>query len=305
MPDKAPLVECVPNFSEGRRMDVQDAIAESIASVQGVRLLHRTSDPDHNRTVMTFSGAPQPVAEAAFRAIRTAAQLIDLEQHEGVHPRIGATDVLPFVPLRGATMEGCVLLARELGQRVGQELGLPVYLYEAAATRPERRNIADIRRGQYEQLKHEMHLPHRQPDYGPAQLGKAGAVIIGARKPLIAYNVYLTTDDVRIARRIANAIRHSGGGLAGVKALGLLVKGQAQVSMNLVDYKRTPVQRVMEMIRREAEQYGVRIARSELVGLIPQDALLQAAAWYLQLHDYSPQMLLEQQLRQDEPPLVP
>jgi glutamate formiminotransferase len=291
-----PIVECIPNFSEGRDHRIIDALVQSISEVAGVRVLHQTSDHDHNRSVITFAGNPQAVQDAAFAAIAYAAEHIDMTQHSGEHPRLGATDVVPFVPVRGITLEECVTIAQQVGQRVGDELGLPVYLYEAAATRPQRRNLADVRRGEYEQLTQQIHTPARQPDYGPARVGNAGAVIIGARNALIAYNIFLTTDDVRIAKRIARAVRHSSGGLAGVKALGLLVDGHAQVSMNLVDYKRTPVHRVVEMVRREAAQYGVSIERSELIGLIPQDALLDAAAWYLQLHDFDPAQVLENRL---------
>jgi glutamate formiminotransferase/formiminotetrahydrofolate cyclodeaminase len=265
--------------------------------VPGIHLLDRSSDLDHNRTVITFVGPPQEVEEAAFRAIRTAAQRIDLNQHRGEHPRIGATDVCPFVPLEGVSMEECVAMARRLGERVGRELGIPVYLYEYAATRPDRVNLENIRRGQYEGLKEEIATnPERFPDFGPAQLGPAGATVIGARDPLIAFNVYLTTDDVEIARRIASAIRHSSGGLRYVKALGLLVEGRAQVSMNLTNYLKTPLARVVEMIRREAARYGVAIHHSELIGLIPQRALIDAAVWYLQLDAFQPDQVLENRL---------
>ena len=294
------IVECVPNFSEGRRRPVIEAIAAAIANVDGVRVLDVQSDEDHNRTVVTFVGSPEAVVEGAFQSIATAAQLIDLNHHRGEHPRIGAADVVPLVPVRGVTMEECVALARQLGQRVGEELGIPVYLYEEAATRPERRNLADIRRGEYEGLKEEILTnPDRAPDFGPARLGPAGATVIGARQFLIAYNVYLTTDDVEIARRIARAVRHSSGGLRYVKALGLLVNGKAQVSMNLTDFRRTPVYRVVEMIRREAARYGVSIERSELIGLIPQQALLDAAQWYLQLDGFTPDQVLENRLQEE------
>ncbi|HIQ04859.1 MAG TPA: glutamate formimidoyltransferase, partial [Anaerolineae bacterium] len=292
-----PLVECVPNFSEGRRKEVVDAIAAAIGSVEGARVLDVEMDADHNRSVITFVGEPDIVVEAAFRGIARAAELIDMEQHHGEHPRIGAADVVPFVPVRGVTMDDCVQLARQLGQRVGDELGIPVYLYEAAATRPERRNLADIRRGEYEALKEEIGRdPNRDPDFGPARVGSAGACVIGARQFLIAFNVYLNTDDVRIAKRIARAVRHSSGGLRYVKALGLLVGGRAQVSMNLTDFTRTPVFRVVEMIRREAERYGCAIERSELVGLIPQQALVDTAVWYLQLDGFQPTQVLENRL---------
>jgi len=292
------IVECVPNFSEGRRQPVIDAIAGAIASVSGVRVLDVQSDADHNRTVVTFVGTPQAVVDGAFQGIAAASQLIDLNHHRGEHPRVGATDVVPLVPVSGVTMEECVDLARELGQRVGEELQIPVYLYEEAAARPERRNLADVRRGEYEGLKEEIqNRPDRAPDFGPARLGPAGATVIGARPFLIAYNVFLTTDDVEIARQIARAIRHSSGGLRCVKALGLLVEGKAQVSMNLTDFHRTPVHRAVELIRREAERYGVAVERSELIGLIPQQALLEAAKWYLQLDGFSPDQVLEIKLQ--------
>ena len=291
------IVECVPNFSEGRRQPVIDAIAAAIGSVDGVRVLDVQSDADHNRTVVTFVGGPEAVAEGAFQSIATAAQLIDLDHHRGEHPRIGAADVVPLVPVRGVAMEECVALARQLGQRVGEELRIPVYLYEEAATRPDRRNLAEVRRGEYEGLKEEIRTnPDRAPDFGPARLGPAGATVIGARPFLIAYNVFLTTGDVEIARQIARALRHSSGGLRYVRALGLLVAGKAQVSMNLTDFRHTPVHRVVEMIRREAARHGVAVERSELIGLIPQQALLDAAQWYLQLDGFTPDQVLENKL---------
>ena len=224
------LIECIPNFSEARRPEVIDQIAAAIQSVSEVKLLDRSSDLDHNRTVLTFAGTPAGVEEAAFRAIQTAAELIDLNQHTGEHPRIGATDVVPFVPLSGVSMDDCVAIAKRLGQRVGKILNIPVYLYEAAATRPERANLENIRKGQYEGLKSEIESDsNRKPDYGPSQLSKAGATVIGARNPLIAFNVYLTTDDASIAKKIAKAVRHSTGGLRYVKGLGLLEIGRAHV----------------------------------------------------------------------------
>lgn len=292
----AQIVECVPNFSEGRSPEVIHAIKEAITSVNGINFLHQTSDRDHNRTVMTISGAPDAVLDAMYYAIEIASKLIDMRQHSGVHPRIGATDVVPFVPIEGVSMADCVQLARRLGQRVGDEYGLPVYLYGEAAIRPERRNLALIRRGEYEDLMNTITSPERYPDYGPALLKGAGAVTIGARKPLIAYNVYLATDDILIAKKIARAIRGSSGGLAGVKALGFLVKGRAQISMNLVDYERTPIYRVMELIRLEAQKLGTSILESELIGLMPQDALIQTAAWYLQLPDLEASDLFENQI---------
>ncbi len=291
------LIECIPNFSEARRPEIIDQIVAAIQAVSEVKLLDRSSDLDHNRTVLTFAGSPAGVEEAAFRAIKTAAELIDLDAHTGEHPRIGATDVVPFVPLGGATMDECVAIAQRLGQRVAGELSIPVYLYEAAATRPERANLENIRKGQYEGLKTEIESdPNRKPDFGPSKLPKAGATVIGARNPLIAFNVYLTTDDVSIAKKIAKAVRHSSGGPRYVKGLGLLVDGRAQVSMNLTNFHETPIARVVEFIRREAQRYGVNIHHSELVGLIPQEALVDAAVWYTQLDQFDKAQILESRL---------
>lgn len=291
------IVECVANFSEARRPQVLEAIKEAIRSVPRVHLLDQHSDMDHNRTVLTFVGPPVEIEESAYRAIAKAAELINLDEHTGEHPRIGATDVVPFVPISGVSMQDCVEIARRLGERVGDELGIPVYLYEQAATRPERQNLETIRRGQYETLKQEIAShPERAPDFGPAKLGPAGATVIGARYFLIAYNVYLTTSDVSIAKKIARAVRHSSGGLRYVKALGLEVDGLAQVSMNLTDFHRTPLARVVEFIRREAARYGVNVRHSELVGLIPQEALVDAAQWYLQLDQFEPDQVLEYRL---------
>lgn len=292
------LVECVANFSEGRRQDVIAALVECIQVVPEVRVLDVHSDVDHNRSVITFAGSPQALVEAAYAAMQVAAQRIDMDSHEGQHPRLGATDVVPFVPLAGTTLADCVALARQLGERVGRDLGIPVYLYEAAAARPERVNLAEVRRGEYEGLKQAILTdPARQPDFGPSRLGEAGATAIGARMPLIAYNVYLTTDDVAIADKIARSVRYSSGGLAHVKALGLLVGGRAQVSMNLTDTTRTPIHRVIELIRREAARYGTAIHATELVGLIPQAALIDAAQWYLQLDNFDAGQILEARLR--------
>jgi glutamate formiminotransferase / formiminotetrahydrofolate cyclodeaminase len=291
------LVECVPNFSEGRRPEVLEAIADALRAYAHVQLLDIESDEDHNRSVFTLVAPPEAMAPAMFDAIKTAAAHIDLEQHRGAHPRIGATDVVPFVPLRDVDMAECVVLAQELGRRVGEELDIPVYLYEAAATRPDRVNLADIRHGEYEGLKAEIiDNPDRIPDFGPRRLGPAGATVIGARAFLIAYNVFLTTSDAEIARKIAKTIRNSSGGLRYVKALGLLVNGKAQVSMNLTDFRKTPIHVAVEMIRREAARYGVGIESSELIGMIPQQALLDASVWYLQLDNFRPEMVLENRL---------
>ncbi len=283
------LVECIPNFSAARCPEVVEQIIAAIQSVPEARLLDRSSDNDHNRTVLTFAGPPAAVEQAAFRAIRQAAALIDLNEHTGGHPRIGATDVVPFVPISGISMDECVAMAKRLGKRVADELNIPVYLYEYAATRPERANLENIRKGQFEGLKTEIETdPSRAPDFGPAKLGPAGATVIGARDPLIAFNVYLTSDDVTIADKIARAARQSSGGLRFVKGMGVLVEGRAQVSMNLTNFRKTPIARVVELIRREAARYGVAIHHSELVGLIPQDALTDAAVWYTQLDQFTP-----------------
>ncbi len=263
-------------------MEVIDAIAAAIQS-HGAALLDRTSDWDHNRTVLTIAGSPAAVTEGLFAAVATAAHHIDLFTQRGAHPRLGATDVVPLIPLRGATLDDCVALARQLGERIGSELQLPVYLYAAAATQPARHNLADVRRGEFEGLLTTINTEARRPDYGPAHLGPAGAVIVGARPVLIAYNVFLDTADVTVATRIAKRIRASSGGLPAVRAIGLLVDGQAQVSMNLVDYTTTPIHTVFDTITRLAHEQGVSVARSELIGLAPQDALLHAAAHYLKL----------------------
>lgn len=292
-----PLVECVPNFSEGRRPEVIRAIVESIQQAAPVRLLDISSDTDHNRTVVTFVGTPEQVEAAAFAGIKTAAAHIDLDQHKGEHPRIGATDVVPFIPISDVTLADCIEIAKRLGARVANELNIPVYLYEAAATRPDRENLENIRRGQYEGLKLAVLTDlDRKPDFGPAQLSAAGATVIGARAPLVAYNVYLTTDNIEIAKNIAKAMRQSSGGFRYVKAAGFLVDGKAQVSMNLTNFEKTPIHRVQETIRREAQRYGVGIAFTELVGLIPQQALLDSARWYLQLDMFTPNQVLERKL---------
>jgi glutamate formiminotransferase/formiminotetrahydrofolate cyclodeaminase len=289
-----PLVECIPNFSEARRPEVVQDILQAITGVEGIHILDTHSDMDHNRTVVTYLGSPEAVEEAAFRSVARAAQLIDLDHHTGEHPRIGATDVIPFVPISDISMAECVEMARRLAKRIGEELQIPTYLYEDAATSPERQNLENIRRGQYEGLKEEIgQKPERKPDFGPARLGPAGATVVGARAPLIAFNVYLTTDDVSIAQKIAKGMRNSSGGWHYIKAMGVLVEGRAQVSMNMTNYRQTPLGRVVEAIRREAERYGVGVHHSELVGLIPQEALTDAAVWYLQIDGFKSEQVLE------------
>ena len=294
------LIECIPNFSEARRSDVVEKIMESIRLVEGVHILDHHSDLDHNRTVITYVGNPIAVEEAAFQAIKTAANLINLDEHTGEHPRIGATDVVPFVPISDVTMQDCIEIAKRLAKRVGQELEIPVFLYEDAAQIPEKQNLEKIRHGQYEALKREIgSSPVRTPDFGPNAVGPAGATVIGARQPLIAFNIYLTTNDVTIAQKISRAVRNSSGGLRFVKGMGVLVDGRAQVSMNLTNYNKTSIARVVEFVRREAQRYGVNIHHSELVGLIPQGALTDAAVWYTQMDGFNPEQILEQRLYQD------
>ncbi len=277
-----------------------DAILAEITSVPGVLLLDREMDADHNRAVVTFVGGPEEVKTAAFRAIAKATELIDMEKHTGEHPRMGATDVVPFIPVSEVTQRDCVLLAEQLGKEVGEKLQIPVYLYEAAARRPERQNLADVRRGEYEGIKAEIETnPNRKPDFGPARMHpSAGAVAIGARMFLIAFNVYLGTPYVGVAKKIAKSIRFSGGGLRFCKALGFEIKerGLAQISMNLVNYKKTSIFRVFEMIKSEAERYGVPIVSSEIVGLTPQDALTDVAEYYLRLENFKREQVLENKL---------
>lgn len=289
------IVECVPNFSEGRRKEVVEEIARAIASA-GVKILDREMDADHNRSVITFAGEPRAVEEGAFRGIATAARLIDLDTHRGEHPRIGATDVVPFVPVRGVSMDDCVAMARRLGERVARELEIPVYLYERAATRPERRDLAYIRRGEYEVLKQEIATnPNRAPDFGPKRVGKAGATVIGARPYLIAYNVNLATSELRIAKEIASVIREKGGGLKSVKAKGFMLheKNIAQVSMNLTDFTVTGMLTAFNTVKAEAEKRGVQVLESELIGLVPLEALTQIAAQALQLPGLSAEQVVE------------
>ena len=294
------IVECVPNFSEGRRPEVIDAIVQAITSVGGVYLLRREMDADHNRAVVTIAGSPESIGEAAFRGVEAAMQHIDLKRHRGEHPRIGAADVVPFVPIRGVTLADCVEIAKRTGREIAERLKIPVYLYEAAATRPERVNLENIRRGQFEGLRDEIAAdPARIPDFGEPRIHPtAGATVVGARKPLIAYNINLNTSDVGIAKYIAKRIRFSSGGFRYVKAMGVLLKdrNQAQVSMNLTDFERTPMELVFETVRREAERYGVNIGSSEIVGLIPQKALERAAEFYLQVENFNPEMILENRL---------
>jgi glutamate formiminotransferase len=297
------LVECVPNFSEGRRPEVLDAIVGAMTAVDGVRLLDSEMDADHNRAVVTIVGEPEAVLEGAFRGMAKAKDVIDLTTHEGEHPRMGATDVVPFVPVKDVTMDDCVELAKRLAERVGKELEIPVFLYESAATRPARQNLAKVRKGQFEGLRDEIGTnPDREPDFGPNKIHPtAGATAIGARPFLVAYNINLGTTDLSVAKTIAKAIRHSSGGLRHVKAMGFAIKDRniVQVSINMVNFKGTPLFRVFEMVRSEAERYGVPVIGSEVVGLVPADALVDCAEFYLRLENFQRGQVLENRLSED------
>jgi glutamate formiminotransferase/formiminotetrahydrofolate cyclodeaminase len=294
------LVECVPNFSEGRRAEVVERLARGVEEVAGAVVLDTHMDADHNRSVITFVAEAEVAVEAAVRVVGLASELIDLRQHEGQHPRVGATDVLPFVPVRGVTMEDCVELAHAAGERIWGELKIPIYFYERAALRPERFRLEEVRRGGFELLRDEIsHAPHRAPDVGAPRIHEsAGACIVGARPFLVAYNVNLRTDDLSIARRIARTVRASGGGLSYLKALGfaLSTRGLVQVSMNLIDYEKTRLHQAFEAVRREAQRYGVNVAGSEIVGLVPQAALDQCAEYFLQIENYAPGVVLENRI---------
>ena len=293
------LIECVPNVSEGRRADVVTALAEAVSHVDGVRLLDRSSDPAHNRSVLTLAGGTVAVQQAVMALFETALAVIDLRRHTGAHPRLGAVDVVPFVPLGGATMEQCVALARETGAAVAARFQLPVFLYEEAASTPARRNLADIRRGEFEGLATKLASPDWTPDYGPSEPHPtAGATVIGARAPLIAFNVNLATDPRAIATSIAAAVRFSSGGLPFVKALGVALphRGIVQVSMNLTNFEHTPMLRAFEAVRTEAERRGTTILESEIVGLVPEAALPASPERSLQLAGFSDNQILERRL---------
>lgn len=295
-----PLVECVPNFSEGRKPETVRLIAESIAAVESACVLDTHIDPDHNRSVITFVATPQKVVEAAVNAVRRASELIDMRSHEGEHPRLGATDVLPFIPVRGVTMDDCVRIAHKAGEVIARELSIPVYYYEKAALRPERVNLEDVRRGALELLREQIATnPERAPDVGSARLhASAGAIAVGARSFLIAFNVILRSSDTAIARQIARTIRARNGGLPFVKALGfrLHTRGLVQVSMNLVNYKVTGMAAAYDAIRGEADRLGVEIKSAEIVGLVPRDALDREAEYFTKLEGFSDSKILENQI---------
>ncbi len=297
--DNPPMIECIPNVSEGRRSEVLEACAAAIRSTKA-RLLDVKPDTSHNRTVYTFAGTPEVVRAAVLALFETAVKHLDLRQHRGEHPRIGAVDVVPFVPIEDATMADCVALAKDVGQEVARRHNLPVFLYEEAASSPARRNLEDIRRGEFEGLAARMKQPEWAPDFGPAAPHpSAGASVIGARMPLIAYNINLATNRLDVAKRIAAAVRQSSGGFRFVKAMGveLADRGIVQVSMNLTNFEKTPMFRVFELVKREAERYGVAVLESEIIGLVPSAALTASAAWFLQIDSFSDDQILESKLR--------
>jgi len=293
----ATLIECVPNFSEGRDKAKVHAIVEAM-KMDGVYVLGKDMDSDHNRCVITLVGEREPIQEAVIRGVGKAAELIDLTKHQGAHPRMGASDVVPFIPIEGVTIEDCVAMARHVAEQIWKRYQIPVYLYEAAATSPERQNLENIRRGQFEGIRAEIATnPARKPDFGDLKVHPtAGATVVGARKFLIAYNVFLNTPDVEIAKKIAKAVRFSSGGLRFVKGAGFSVRGLAQVSMNLTDFEQTPVHRVFELVKSEAARYGVMPLSSEIVGLIPKKALESAAEWFLQVENFDSSLILENRL---------
>lgn len=294
------LIECVPNFSEGRDPAKVDAIVQAMSAVPGVYVLDREMDADHNRCVITLAGDPDAVAEAAILGTGKAMELIDMNEHKGAHPRVGATDVVPFIPIEGVTLEDCVAIARRVGNEIWKRYRIPIFFYEAAATRPDRVNLENVRRGQFEGLREELKKNHdRQPDIGEPKLHPtAGVTVVGARKFLVAYNVNLNTPDVSIANKIAKAIRFSNGGLRYVKSMGVELKARnlAQVSINLTDFEQTPMHRVYALVKREAERYGVMPVGSEIVGLVPKKAIEMAADYFLQLEEFSPSQVFENKL---------
>ncbi|RKX44631.1 MAG: glutamate formimidoyltransferase [Thermotogae bacterium] len=298
------IVECVPNFSEGRRKEIIEEIIDQVRKRKDVKLLDYSSDPDHNRTDVTFIGEPQSVKEAALDLAIKCVELIDMNKHKGEHPRMGAIDVVPFIPVYNVTMEECVKLAHEFAKEFSEKTGVPCFMYEEAATRPDRKNLADVRRGEFEGLKEAIGKdPDKVPDYGPNKIHPtAGATAVGARFFLVAFNVNLGTSDINIAKKIAKAVRHSSGGYRYVKAMGFEIKerGIVQVSMNLTNYQKTPIFRVFETIKNEAERYGVPVIGSEIVGLVPLEALIMVADHYLRLENFSIDQVLEKRLLEVE-----
>jgi len=297
----AKIVECVPNFSEGRNKEIIEAIVDEVRQVKGVKLLDYSSDSDHNRTVVTFAGSSDAVKTAAFNLTKKASELIDMTVHHGGHPRMGATDVIPFIPVSGATVDECIEISKEVGKRIGEELNIPVYLYEDSATRPERKNLSDIRKGQYEGFFEKIKSEEWKPDFGPCKMNvKSGATATGARFPLVAFNVNLGTSDIEIAGSIAKTVRFIGGGLRFVKAMGVKLEERniVQVSMNLVNYEKTAVYRAFEMVKMEAKRYGVPVLGSEIIGLVPMKTLIDCAGYYLQIENFSMDQVLEKRIEE-------
>lgn len=295
----AKLVQCVPNFSEGTDKMVVEKIIDEIRKVEDVKLLDYSMDKDHNRCVTTFIGHPEAVEEAAFNACKRASELIDMSKHKGEHPRMGATDVIPLIPITEVTMEECIEMSKRLGKKIGDELGIPVFLYEKSASAPHRENLAAVRKGQYEGMNEKLKDEKWKPDFGPDQLNvKAGVTAVGARMPLVAFNVNLGTDNLEIANKIARSVRGKNGGLTYCKALGVEIKERniVQVTMNMVDYIKTPLYRVFDMIEREANRYGVNVIGSEIIGLVPMMALINCADYYLKIENFSEDQILEKRI---------
>lgn len=293
------IIQCVPNFSEGRNKANLELILDEIRNIEDVKLLDYSMDKDHNRSVVTFIGSPDAVVEAAFRATKKAAQVIDMRDHHGEHPRMGATDVIPLIPISEVSMEDCVKLSQELGARIGDELGISVYLYEKSASLPSRENLADVRKGQYEGMVDKLKLEDWAPDYGPRELNlKAGVTAVGARMPLVAYNINLGTNNIEIAKKIAKSIRAKTGGFTYCKALGLEITERdiVQVSINMIDYTKTPLYRVFDTVVREAMRYGVNVIGSEIIGLLPMNALVDVADYYLRLENFDKSQILENRM---------
>ncbi|WP_353893373.1 glutamate formimidoyltransferase [Proteinivorax hydrogeniformans] len=296
------IIQCVPNFSEGKDESIIKEIVTAISSVEGVKVLDYSLDADHNRSVVTFVGSKDSVLEGAFNGAKKASELIDMTKHSGEHPRMGATDVIPFIPIKNVTMEECVQIAESLGKKIGNELDIPVFLYENAASASHRKNLAKVRKGEYEGLEEKMQQSKWQPDFGPQKPNlKSGATAVSARMPLIAFNVNLNTNDLSIAKKIAKNVRLGGGGLHSVKAMGVELKERniVQVSMNMVNFKKTPLYRAVELIRAEAKRYGVSVVGTEVIGLVPQEALIDSLEYYMGIEEFKHDQILENRLYQD------
>ena len=296
------LMECVPNFSEGRDESIVEQIIDEARKVEGITILDYSFDKDHNRTVLTMIGAPEQVKNASINCAKKAAELIDMSEHEGAHPRMGATDVIPFTPVSNVTIDECIEVAKEVGAEIGS-WGIPVYLYEDATTNPKRKNLAKIRKGQYEGFFEKIKEEEWKPDFGPQEMNiKSGGTVVGARVPLVAFNINLDTPDVEIANKIAKTVRHIGGGLRYVKGIGLKLeeRNQTQVSMNLVNFEKTAVYQAFEMVKMEAKRYGVNVVGSEVIGTVPMESLIDAAEYYLQIENFTIDQILEKKLLDEQ-----